>query len=83
MDLPSCKGCCLTHGEEVRRVDAVAVVQVEHGKAGGRRNAEAAAGRVMEQFHQAGKGNDTGLYQMRIEQWEGRFQPYDTHGALF
>ena len=20
---------------------------------------------------------------MRIEQWEGRFQPYDTHGALF
>ena len=37
----------------------------------------------MEQFHQAGKGNDAGLYQIRIEQREGRFQSHDAHGAFF
>ena len=83
MNLPACKGRCLTHGEEVRRVDAVAVIQVEHGKAGVRGDVETAAGRVVEQLHEPFHGNDTGLYKVGVEQREGHLQPDDAHGALF
>ena len=44
LDLPSCKGRCLAHGEKVCRVDPIGVIQVEHSKTGVCRDVEAAAG---------------------------------------